>query len=52
MRPTVAGDQDGPCTGEWGVTQDLAALTAELEDMAAADHRAAATGYSDDPAEQ
>ncbi|MCI3150802.1 hypothetical protein ELQ39_03300 [Streptomyces sp. GB4-14] len=34
------------------MTQDLAALAAELEDTAAADHRAAAKGYSDDPAEQ
>ncbi|MGA4967521.1 DUF6624 domain-containing protein [Streptomyces pseudogriseolus] len=31
---------------------DRAALAAELEDMAAADHRLAAKGYSDDPAER
>ncbi|WP_435232146.1 DUF6624 domain-containing protein [Streptomyces althioticus] len=34
------------------MAQDMAALAAELEDMAAADHRAAANGYSDDPAQQ
>src|SRR5690349_5072146 len=52
MRPTVAGDRNSTRTGEWRVALDRAALAAELEDMAAADHRLAAKGYSDDPAER
>ncbi|MFE1151062.1 hypothetical protein ACFW42_28715 [Streptomyces albidoflavus] len=38
----------------WGlrVAYDVAALTAELTDMAAADHRLAGRANSDDPAEQ
>ncbi|MCX4441112.1 hypothetical protein [Streptomyces albidoflavus] len=39
-------------TGELRVMHDVAALTAELTDMAAADHRSAVHANSDEPAEQ